>query len=391
MKFVQSKFLKSMSKQKEFEKCEFPGYTKTKRYVVDLDEKPSKRWTHIIKDFAEPMKRFTKEIIKVQEKELGFTSITPLVSTVIKNMQNVNPEYLEEIEGIAQETEQYGLDFHHLLLLNVGYSLLARCTSGCIEPKDMDSVFHFRNMDWDMEILREITIEVDFRRKDSRVFLATQWVGYVGILTGMRTKDKNGDGWTLSLNYRSCSGYLFTNLKSLLFQSESIEFLIRATLESEPTYEGAVKKLSSASIISPCYLVITGTKNGQGVLLTRDRDTDTNRLVLADSSTKSLKFITQTNIDHWKNEIDEVWANGDDLLLNSLDRRKTSLEILEKIEYKDQDQMKEDLFKHLFSYPVFNYQTIYSTIMCVNEDVYETRTIKPSEFHLKNDPFYQKE
>jgi len=205
----------------------------------------------------------------------------------------------------------------------------------------------------------------------------------------MRTKDENGDGWSLSLNYRSCSGYLLSNLKSILFQSDSIEFLIRDILENVSSYENAVKKLANTSIISPCYLVITGPKQGEGVLLTRDRDTDVKRLNLCDLKDK-LRFITQTNIDHWENKVDKDWASGDDLLLNSIERRTKSQDYLKTMEYKDKGQFIEDLFTHLFTPPILNYQTIYSTMMCVSEDYFETRVIKPSKFHLEQDSFYKK-
>lgn len=378
------------NKQNEFEKCKFPGYEKAKKYIINLDEEPRKRWKEVVKDHITPLKKFIKEIKKVQETELGTSSLSGVISTVFYYLQKSQPYLIEEIEGIAKETKEFGLDFNNLLILNLGYSVLARCTSGCIESKDNDNIFHFRNMDWDMEVLRELTFDADFRKNDKTVFLATQWVGYVGVLTGMRVKDDQGNGWTLSLNFRNCCGSLLSNLSSMLFGSDSIEFLIRDTLQNEPTFEAAVKILSSTSIVSPCYLVITGTKNGQGVLLTRERINDLKRINLKDGSFDPTRFITQTNIDHWEEKFDKDWAGTDDLLWNALDRRKKSIEILKKIDYKDEKQMIDDLYDHLFSFPVLNYQTIYSNIICVNQGIYETRVIKPSQYHLDNDPYYKK-
>lgn len=43
---------------------------------------------------------------------------------------------------------------------------------------------HIRTMDWGMEWLRPLTIEVDFIRGGKTQYVATTWVGYVGVLTG---------------------------------------------------------------------------------------------------------------------------------------------------------------------------------------------------------------
>jgi hypothetical protein len=41
-------------------------------------------------------------------------------------------------------------------------------------------------MDWEMMVLQQMTIEIEFRRNNKPVFLATSWPGYIGVLTGMR-------------------------------------------------------------------------------------------------------------------------------------------------------------------------------------------------------------
>lgn len=42
-------------------------------------------------------------------------------------------------------------------------------------------------MDWGMEFLKPLTIEVDFVKGGRSQYVATTWVGYVGVLTGMHT------------------------------------------------------------------------------------------------------------------------------------------------------------------------------------------------------------
>jgi hypothetical protein len=110
-----------------------------------------------------------------------------------------------------------GLPLGQLVLLQLVYEASAACTS-IIVPQDpakvscpiaphprLDSTLivhvrvcvcsrgqasapqHIRTMDWGMEFLRPLTIEVDFVKGGRTQYLATTWVGYVGVLTGTST------------------------------------------------------------------------------------------------------------------------------------------------------------------------------------------------------------
>jgi hypothetical protein len=61
-----------------------------------------------------------------------------------------------ELSGIATHTSKVGFCYSDLLLLNIGYDTLARCTSAVIQRKN-GSIVHVRNMDWDCEPLRHMT------------------------------------------------------------------------------------------------------------------------------------------------------------------------------------------------------------------------------------------
>ncbi len=57
-----------------------------------------------------------------------------------------------------------------------------------------------------------LCLDVDFQKNDQTIFKATTWVGYVGILTGMRVQD----GYSVSVNFRHAGGALTTNIKTAL-------------------------------------------------------------------------------------------------------------------------------------------------------------------------------
>jgi hypothetical protein len=74
-----------------------------------------------------------------------------------------------------------------LVLLQLVYEASAACTSIVVpqDPTQGDSIpQHIRTMDWGMEFLRPLTIEVEFTKGGRTLYVATTWVGYVGVLTG---------------------------------------------------------------------------------------------------------------------------------------------------------------------------------------------------------------
>ena len=70
--------------------------------------------------------------MKTETAEFG--TIGPFLTALIKMgfaaswRLIMTPELSEELEGIAAITCKYGLDYRTLLVLNIGYDLVARCT-----------------------------------------------------------------------------------------------------------------------------------------------------------------------------------------------------------------------------------------------------------------------
>ena len=108
------------------------------------------------------------------------------------------------------------------------------------------------------------------------MFTGTSFVGYVGILTGMKPH-----AFAVSVNFRSIipvdattKDFIQTASTSFLAAVKSawpVAFLVRASLEEDTSYQQAVASLSTSKLISPCYITIAGTKHNEGVCITRDR------------------------------------------------------------------------------------------------------------------------
>lgn len=123
------------------------------------------RWTHIINKYLCEFQRLKEFIVKTEIDEFG--AIGPFFTAGIKMVFAANwrliltPELSQELEGIAEITSKFGLDYRTLLILNIGYDLVARCTSAVTHAPD-GTPYLLRNMDWESPVLHSMTIEVNF-------------------------------------------------------------------------------------------------------------------------------------------------------------------------------------------------------------------------------------
>jgi len=272
-------------------------------------------------------------------------------------------------------------------------------------------------MDWDVPEFRELTIDVEFVKAQKKLFRITTWVPFVGCLTGMRFHHPNSqDGYSVSLNYRKCTidkVHLMRNIMAGFTSCWPLEFLIRNVLENYSTFDDAVKVFTKSSVMAPCYLIIAGIEKNQAVQIQRTRLRDVNRLTFdglvqetfdfkkrhdendphkTRHSNGKIKYLLQTNCDHWKNMIEKKWAAGDPLLLNAMDRRIVAEYCLdqylnwsaaqEEVTKAKEDQKEvaphmnplvQRAFQVLSMFPVINQDTTYQCIMQPATNTYIAR------------------
>jgi hypothetical protein len=142
----------------------------------------------------------------------------------------------EELRGISRVTD---IDMYLLISLNTVLDLLMGCTSGGVRTKDGQGIkmLHFRTLDWGMDPLRDLIVQLEFRRGEDPTLLATTvtYVGYVGVLTGVRK------GLSASLNFRPVHdtsknlAFYSNHLLVLLGMRQSISSLLRECIFSFPS------------------------------------------------------------------------------------------------------------------------------------------------------------
>ncbi|KAH8902118.1 hypothetical protein BR93DRAFT_948236 [Coniochaeta sp. PMI_546] len=186
-----------------------PGRT-IPTFTVDLSVKPEDRYAHIIPQILPHIRR--AKLTDVFDDLIN--QIVPgYIGGVVKKSAQLllrrvySAEENAELQGIAKATE---LPMYLLVAFNVVLDLLLGCTSGGVrveEPvggrsssqtKWRSHMVHFRTLDWGMDPLRELVVELNYVRSPGGPVVASTvgYFGYVGVLTGVRK------GLSMSLNFR---------------------------------------------------------------------------------------------------------------------------------------------------------------------------------------------
>lgn len=311
------------------------------RYIIDLDLPPSQRWNQVVDDYKEKWKAvddYAKELVKsVIGPTLG-PAVDFVIRSTLKSLVG-RAHYSLEMKAIAERSK---MDLGRLVLLQHIYEASACCTSIVLDG-DTHPI-HIRCMDWEMDILKPLTIEIDCRKGGQTVFVATTWAGFLGVFTGMRPGQ-----WSCSLNFRVTSqGSFWENLKSAMHGATPSGFLMRRLLESEPSFDAAVEALANTPVVAPCYISVCGSSPGQGTLITRNLKGEENRWLISEKG----PFV-QTNIDHWS------FDNSEDVM-DSITRRELAFNTLER---KPTPLTEEWLWAMMSKQPILNEITIYGTLM----------------------------
>ncbi|RTE84579.1 hypothetical protein BHE90_000944 [Fusarium euwallaceae] len=219
------------------------------RFVVDLSQPPEERYAHIVPHFrGSDISCNINSVFNDLLKEL-------LGQSFGKFMASVSPRILRRVYMPEENAELVGISkamdvpMHALVAFNVLLDILLGCTSGGVRalnladaPDQQSSrMLHFRTLDWGMDLLRQIIVELDFVRKPGGPVIATTvtYLGYVGVLTGVRK------GLSMGLNFRPyhCRDTLKQRLsfrihqvKVILGQRRSISSVLRGFL-LDPTPE----------------------------------------------------------------------------------------------------------------------------------------------------------
>ena len=322
------------------------------RYKVNLDLPPEERWSQVAKDYKDEV-----------NTAVGFFMLLcspayEMLSIMGGGLQQYLPEpYASEINGFAKYTN---VTAGEITFLNMLYEITAfnasfgqqACTS-IVATMDSGETIHGRNLDYDLDLLRSMTIIVDFQKSEKTVYTGTTFAGYVGLLTAQKA-----NSFTISLNERDYGDWHFNVIEATKTGTRGIiSFLIRDIVaDPDSDFEKAVDILSNTQIIAPCYIILGGLSGDEGAVITQNRTMgiDVWRL----NAEQGRWFLVETNYDHW--EVPPAYDDRRDLAIKGMNATGQA------------NLNKDSLFKILSTPPILNNQTVYMTIMSAsNPTLYE--------------------
>ena len=278
--------------------------TVAKRYTINLDLPAEERWREVGEDNAAELALLLDEITSLLP-----STLIELIHKLGINLDKLLPQpYGLELQGLAQAAN---VSLTNLVLGNLVYELTAYDRSsdlhrstrvlsrmGCtsiVAQAENGTMYHARNLDYGMtDILRNLTIMVEFKDNGKTVYTGTTFVGAVGLATGQKP-----NAFTVSFNERNQGDWWMNALEALIAGTHGVTmFLIRDLLaDPETDFKMAVEVLSTHPVIAPGYLIVGGVGPGEGAVITRGRTSAEDVWWLGSNGSW---FLVETNYDHWK-------------------------------------------------------------------------------------------
>mmetsp|Transcript_130523 Transcript_130523/g.278947 ORF Transcript_130523/g.278947 Transcript_130523/m.278947 type:complete len:458 (-) Transcript_130523:58-1431(-) len=281
------------------------------RYYLDLDAPALDRWAPLVdatldlhgwnSSFGVVAEYLREEVMPLE----AFRRVDAELEAAGLALLGMN--YMEELHGILAAAKRRGHDdltTGMLVFLQFFYEFVMECT-GIVAQDASGIVTHGRNMDIHL-LLTNLTAEVTWVKEGKAFVTSTQFLGHLGIHTGMRL----GGGWSAQINQRTKLelgpwGWDKTvvghNLLALLRGNRSPGFILREALMEVSDFAGAVPRLSSVKSDSPMYFILAGAGRSEGAVITRSREglapspgnTSAQRML------SEQRYLVQTNWDTW--------------------------------------------------------------------------------------------
>jgi len=325
----------------------YPDPTRIQNYTVNLDLPPRQRWKHIwgLPYYQGQIHEILRVVLPVFPDHLYNVEI---IGDIL--LDTFPYEYAEEIRGGA---EALNMSAGLLALVNLGYEIQDYCTS-IVAQAPNGQMLHARNMDFGVgmgftDILRNITIQVDFQSKGKTVYRATTFVAFIGFLSAMRP-----GGFSVTVDTRFLTGGIMPIWQEIINSILNgktvslVSFLVRDAVANYSSFSEAFNALAYTPIYVDVYYIMAGSKPGDGVVITRNQ-TGPRNLWWVNPKVNNTWFVAETNYDHWE---PAPWYD---------DRIYYANKGMEAIGQKD--VTLEKMFGVLSTKPVLNKMTVYSILM----------------------------
>lgn len=262
-------------------------------YALNLDLDPVERWKPIVMDFMTELPPVIDTILE------DLVYLSPIVKELMSVVQ-IPEEYLGEMQGIAEQLNtdpqnNYTLD--QVLECNLYYELTTWCTS-IVAQHTNGTVYHARNQDLSLTILKTVLADVSFTRQGETVYKGTTFIGYVGLPTALRP-----GVWSASLNAHYELDDLHgpqDNIQAAKDGGLGAGMFLRSAMNQAKSFWEAVNYMSNWVLIAPMYITMAGANPGEGAVVTRTRYYALDVWTIQPYSRGDDQwFRVETNYDHW--------------------------------------------------------------------------------------------
>jgi len=330
-------------------------------FIINLNLPPEQRWNEIFSSpkYIKTINNMFDDILEVVPQFLHqyVWDIANYIGDYIEDY--IHEPYASEMRGLAKAINR---TTGEIVILNIFYDFSAWCTSLVAQGND-GTIYHARNLDFNFigpgyqftDDLQDLAVQVEYQKDKKTVCYASTYAGYIGVLTGMRP-----GRFGITVNERNDDYIIMNFVKALedLYGGNTniLSFFLRDLIMSDITFAEAKDALINQELFASVYLTISGSKPGEGSVITRNRESTQNVWDLDATGNPSQWFLLQTNDDHWGPPHDG--------------RRETGFKAMNDM---GRDKLSYDsLLKVLSTKPVFNKRTTYSAFLSPTTGYYET-------------------
>lgn len=296
-------------------------------FELNLDLPESKRWDSIIESNKEKINSslpHIKSLLSQFDPIIGRAKLAIKAASLIGKVKNA-----KELKALAKA---FSLSFGEMMLLQLCFEFYGGCTT--VSAKVNNSPILFHSFDYPLQIFKDLLIEVRFTKGLQEIARGITFIGYVGIITGV--KDNN---FSVSINYRQNSfssilEFLEKNKLSLISKVPA-SFAIREALEKEDL-PGAIDMIKKKDLIFDCFISFLSPEGEHTIIKSHSSFTSLFPTVVVNNEENELN--------------DPLYSNERRRVITSLLGEKSSFSSV------------EEAVETLSTYPVVNEQTIYISL-----------------------------
>jgi len=309
---------------------------KASRYRIDIDKPIEPQLMKISPDFKESLKKYDEYFNTIPNINYYL-----YIARAITYFQP--KEWHDEIKMLSRVT---GLSIEKLIMSNISYEM--QCTSLIVRNSN-NNVFMGRNLDFDgTEYLARLSLEYEYYKDNKLQYIAATVFGSTYIANAIIPGK-----FTISLNQRK-NNYLIFDLLRIFAGYSDPSYYLRKVMENAKTYEAALNMLKNGRIASSAYYIITGIKENEGAIITRDW----NKPAYEDYLTSNDWFLVITNYDRNLPDSETDYRRvPTENKLKELGNNLTYQEVIDQIMSKD---------------PTFANDTIFTTLQSASDGYFNT-------------------